>query len=115
MWGEDNLIDMALSNGGAMLSDDNRTVLINSEPWIEAWEAVRKWIHEDDIMAIHYGGQGWEYWYDTMDDVLQDKAGGYTGSSGRPGGPGFHEGGGHGSSLDSEGIRLHLLPEYYSW
>lgn len=82
MWGEDNLIDMALSNGGAMLSDDNRTVLINSEPWIEAWEAVRKWIHEDDIMAIHYGGQGWEYWYDTMDDVLQDKAGGYTGSSG---------------------------------
>ena len=33
MWGEDNLIDMALSNGGAMLSDDNRTVLINSEPW----------------------------------------------------------------------------------
>lgn len=82
MWGEDNLIDMALSNGGAMLSDDNRTVLINSEPWIEAWEAARKWIHEDDIMAIHYGGQGWEYWYDTMDDVLQDKAGGYTGSSG---------------------------------
>ena len=30
MWGEDNLIDMALSNGGAMLSDDNRTVLILS-------------------------------------------------------------------------------------
>ena len=52
MWGEDNLIDMALSNGGAMLSDDNRTVLINSEPWIEAWEAVRKWIHEDDKMCI---------------------------------------------------------------
>ena len=105
---------MALSNGGAMLSDDNRTVLINSEPWIEAWEAVRKWIHEDDIMAIHYGGQGWEYWYDTMDDVLQDKTGGYTGSSGdrrtwisRRWGPW--------SSLDSEGIRLHLLPEYYSW
>ena len=33
-------------------------------------------------MTIHSGGQGWEYWYKTIDDVLQDKAGGYTGSSG---------------------------------
>ena len=82
MWGEDNLIDMALSNGGAMISDDGRTVLINTEPWVETWEAARRWIHEDKTMVIHYGGQGWEYWYDTMDDVLQDKAGGYTGSSG---------------------------------
>ena len=33
-------------------------------------------------MRIHSGGQGWEYWYKTIDDVLQNKAGGYTGSSG---------------------------------
>ena len=33
-------------------------------------------------MAIHSGGQGWEYWYATIDDVIQNKAGGYTGSSG---------------------------------
>ena len=33
-------------------------------------------------MAIHSGGQGWEYWYNTIDDVLQNTAGGYTGSSG---------------------------------
>lgn len=33
-------------------------------------------------MAIHSGGQGWEYWYQTIDDVIQNKAGGYTGSSG---------------------------------
>lgn len=33
-------------------------------------------------MAIHSGGQGWEYWYKTIDDVIQNKAGGYTGSSG---------------------------------
>lgn len=82
MWGADNLIDMALSNGGAMISSDNTTVLIDSEPWVDAWESARKWIHDDKSMAIHYGGQGWEYWYATMDDVLQDKAGGYTGSSG---------------------------------
>ncbi len=45
--GEDNLIDMALSNGGAMISDDGRTVLINTEPWVETWEAAaRRWIHE---------------------------------------------------------------------
>lgn len=82
MWGADNLIDMALSNGGAMVSGDGKTVLIDSDPWVESWEAARRWIHDDKTMAIHYGGQGWEYWYDTMDDVLQDKAGGYTGSSG---------------------------------
>lgn len=82
MWGPDNLIDMALSNGGSLLSDDGSKVLIDSDAWVETWEAARKWIHDDKTMAIHYGGQGWEYWYDTMDDVLLDKAGGYTGSSG---------------------------------
>lgn len=82
MWGPDNLVDMALSNGGAMVSSDHTKVLIDSEPWVEAWEAVRRGIHEDKTMTVHYGGQGWEYWYRTMDDVLQDKAGGYTGSSG---------------------------------
>lgn len=82
MWGPDNLIDMALSNGGSLISEDGKTVLINTEPWTESWEAVRNWIHEEKTMRIHYGGQGWEYWYATMDDVLADKAGGYTGSSG---------------------------------
>ena len=82
MWGEDNLIDMALSNGGSMIDEEGRKVLINTDAWVDSWEAVRKWIHEDRIMAVHYGGQGWEYWYTTIDDVLQNKAGGYTGSSG---------------------------------
>lgn len=82
MWGADNLIDMALSNGGSLVSEDGKTVTINSQPWVEAWEAARTWIHQDKTMRIHYGGQGWQYWYDTMDDVLNNKAGGYTGSSG---------------------------------
>jgi multiple sugar transport system substrate-binding protein len=33
-------------------------------------------------MRIHYGGQGWEYWYKTIDDVMQGRALGYTGSTG---------------------------------
>lgn len=82
MWGSGNLIDASLSNGGKVLSDDGRQVLINSDEWIEVWESFRKWIHEDETMRIHSGGQGWEYWYATIDDVLQNKAGGYTGSSG---------------------------------
>lgn len=85
MWGPDNLIDAALSNGGKILSDDEKEVLINSEEWIEAWDSFRKWIHEDKIMRIHSGGQGWEYWYATVDDVMKDKAAGYTGSSGDQG------------------------------
>ena len=82
MWGSENLIDFAFSNGGSILSEDGKTVLINSDEWVESWESVRQWIHDDKIMKVHSGGQGWEYWYTTMDDVLQNKAGGYIGSSG---------------------------------
>lgn len=82
MWGEDNLIDIAFSNGAQLLSDDGKTVLINSPEWIEVWDSIGKDINEDEIMAVHSGGQGWEYWYDTMDDAVDGTAGGYIGSSG---------------------------------
>lgn len=82
MWGSPNLVDAALSNGATLLSEDGKTVMINSEEWVEVWESFRKWIHDDKIMKVNSGGQGWEYWYTTIDDVLQNKAGGYTGSSG---------------------------------
>ena len=82
MWGADNLVDAAFSNGGSIFSDDGKTVTINSKEWVEVWEAFRTWIHDDETMAIHSGGQGWEYWYNTIDDVLANTAGGYTGSSG---------------------------------
>ncbi len=85
MWGSGNLTDAALSRGGKILSDDGKTVLIDSKEWIDTWNAFRKWIHEDKIMRIHSGGQGWEYWYKTIDDVMKDQAAGYTGSSGDQG------------------------------
>ena len=85
MWDENNLMDASLSNGGKILSDDGKQVLINSEEWIEAWDSFRKWIHEDKIMRIHSGGQGWEYWYATVDDAMKGKTAGYTGSSGDQG------------------------------
>lgn len=82
MWGVANLTDAALSNGAKLFSEDGKTVTINSKEWVEVFESFRTWIHEDKIMKINSGGQGWEYWYKTIDDVLQNKAGGYTGSSG---------------------------------
>lgn len=82
MWGTGNIADMAYSNGGKYLSDDGKEVLINSDEWVEVLEQVRKWIHEDKIMRIHSGGQGWEYWYKTMDDWVYGKSLGYTGSPG---------------------------------
>ena len=85
MWGPGNLIDAALSNGGQYLSEDGTEVLVDSPEWVEAWEFIRKAIHEDKIMGIHHGGQGWEYWYKTIDDVMQGRAAGYTGSSGDQG------------------------------
>ncbi len=82
MWGAWNLVDASLSNGAKLISEDGETVLINSDEWVEVWESFRTWIHDDKIMTVNSGGQGWEYWYKTIDDVLQNKAGGYTGSSG---------------------------------
>jgi len=85
MWGSGNLIDAALSKGAKYISDDGTTVLIDSPEWVETWEFFRKAIHEDKTMRIHHGGQGWEYWYKTIDDVMQGRAAGYTGSSGDQG------------------------------
>lgn len=85
MWGQENMVDAVLSKGGTILSEDGKTVMIDSPEWIETWELFRKWIHEDKIMRIHSGGQGWEYWYKTIDDVMKGQAAGYTGSSGDQG------------------------------
>ncbi len=85
MWGPDNLIDIALSNGGTILSEDGKTVTINSPEWVESWDFVRKQIFEEKTAKIESGGQGWEYWYRTIDNVMNGKAMGYTGSSGDKG------------------------------
>lgn len=85
MWGAGNMIDAVYSKGGTILSEDGKTVLIDSTEWVETWDLFRKWIHEDKIMRIHSGGQGWEYWYKTIDDVMKGQAAGYTGSSGDQG------------------------------
>ncbi|WP_010242718.1 ABC transporter substrate-binding protein [Peptoniphilus rhinitidis] len=85
MYNHENLIDMALSNGGKILSDDGKKVLINSREWIDAWNFVRKQIFDDKTTKIESGGQGWEYWYRTIDDVMNGDAMSYTGSSGDKG------------------------------
>ena len=89
MWGSGNMIEAALSIGAQIFSEDKTEVLINSEDWGEVGESFRKWIHEDKTLRIHSGGQGWEYWYKTIDDVLHNKAGAYTGASGDPADLGF--------------------------
>jgi multiple sugar transport system substrate-binding protein len=82
MYGVANLMDAVFSNGGKLFSDDMSTVLVNTPEWVEVWEQFRIWLHEEQTMRIHFGGQGWAYWYQTIDDVLRSVAGGYTGSSG---------------------------------
>ena len=100
MYGVENLKDIAFSNGGKVLSDDGKTVLIDSDEWVESWEAIRKWIHDDQIMGIHSGGDGWEYWYKTIDDVMQDRAAGYIGSNGDQG------------DLDFDKLAAHIQPGF---
>ncbi len=85
MWDRINLMDAVYSRGGQVLSDDGTEVMITSEEWVETWDSLRQWIHEDEIMGMNFSGVGWEYWYDTIDDVLEGRAAGYTGSSGDQG------------------------------
>ena len=85
MWDRVNLMDIVFSRGGQVISDDGSEVVITDDEWVESWEQMRQWIHEDEIMGINHGGVGWEYWYDTIDDVLEGRAAGYTGSSGDQG------------------------------
>src|SRR5699024_90846 len=48
-------------------------------------EFIREQVHEEKTMKINSGGQGWEYWYKTIDQVMNGTAAGYTGSSGDKG------------------------------
>lgn len=85
MWGAGNLMDIALSNGGEILNESGDEVMIDSPEWIEAWEMVRGAIHDDETFKLNSGGEGWEYWYRTIDEVIQGQIGGYLGSSGDKG------------------------------
>ena len=76
-----NLIDAAFANGAKVLSDDGKTVTVNSPEWVEVWEAFRGWIHDDGYMETKWNGlDDWAYWYDTIDDMVAGRAAGYTGS-----------------------------------
>lgn len=76
-----NLIDAAFANGAKVFSDDGKTVTINSPEWVEVWESFRGWIHDDKFMQTHWNGiDDWVYWYDTIDDMIEGRAAGYTGS-----------------------------------
>ncbi|WP_268057757.1 ABC transporter substrate-binding protein [Caproiciproducens galactitolivorans] len=76
-----HFIDIARAAGGQVLSKDQKTVTFDSPEWVESWESMRKWINQDHIMKFNFGGEGWEFWYKTMDDVLQGRTAGYTGST----------------------------------
>ncbi len=51
-------------------------------------------------MKVNYGGMGWQYWYATIDDVMQGRAAGYTGSTGDQG------------DLDFSVIGAHIQPAW---
>lgn len=100
MYGTENLIDVAINNGGEFLSEDGKEVLIDSVEWIGAWDYFRRMIHEEKVMYIHYGGEEWNHWYSTLDDVTQGRAAGYIGSCGDMG------------DLDTGMIGTYLLPSW---
>jgi multiple sugar transport system substrate-binding protein len=100
MHGSDMFWDIGASNGADLVSEDQKTVIFDSPEMIEALESVRKWIHEDKSMRTHFGGEGWEYWYKTIDDVMEGRSAGYVGSAGDQG------------DLDFTKIAAHVQPGF---
>lgn len=84
MYGTGNMIDIALSNGGEVFSEDGTQVTINTPEWVQSWTHIQDGI-KDQVWHVNSGGQGWEYWYNTIDEVMTGQAIGYTGSSGDKG------------------------------
>ena len=63
------------------MGGDGKTVTVNTPEWVEVWESFRGWIHDDKYMQTHWNGiDDWVYWYDTIDDVIEGRSAGYTGS-----------------------------------
>lgn len=85
MWGSGNLVDVALSSGGDLVNEEGTEVMIDQPEWIDSWNFIRRQIHEEKTMKVNSGGQGWEYWYRTIDEVMNGSAASYTGSSGDKG------------------------------
>jgi len=82
LWHSPLLHTWAMANGGRILSADEKTATVNTSEWVEVWELIREMIHEDETMNLYHGGQGWEAWYKTLDDVLEGRALACIGSSG---------------------------------
>ena len=82
MWNTDNWVDAVQSAGGTFFTDkESRHVNFLSQEWIDVMTFFSEAFQEGTMMMNH-GGTGWEYWYKNIDDVLQGRAAGYTGSVG---------------------------------
>lgn len=81
MQGRENIIDSSINRGGKFISHDGKHMMLDTSAWIHTLENFRTWIHDEEIMKVNYGGEGWQYWYATIDDVMQGKAAGYFGSA----------------------------------
>lgn len=81
MYDTNHFIDIAQCAGGSILSADQKTATFDEAPWVETWDSIRKWINEDKIMNINYGGEGYASWYKTIDDVMQGRTAAYIGST----------------------------------
>ncbi|MBY6036665.1 ABC transporter substrate-binding protein [Fictibacillus nanhaiensis] len=87
-------------SNGAELSNDPAKLKLDTP---ESTEALQLWgdmIHKDKVSKVHYGGEGWAYWYDTMADLTEGKAAMVTGSTADMG------------TMDSSKIGAAFMPKF---
>ena len=82
MWKTYNFVDAVHSAGGEYFTDlDCKTVNFLAPEWVDVMTFFSN-AFKEGIMTMNHGGTGWEYWYKNIDDVIQGRAAGYTGSPG---------------------------------
>lgn len=80
MWHNDTWLECVMSMGGGRYTDSTmKEVGFLDGRWAEVMTQFQEWF-QSGLMFTHSGGNGWEYWYKNIDEVMNGNACGYIGS-----------------------------------
>ena len=71
--------------GGEWFNQDYTRATFGSPEGIKMFQFFYDLIHKYKVAYVHYGGSGWQYWYDTEGDMINGICAMYNGSTGDQG------------------------------
>ncbi len=71
--------------GGEWFNEDYSRSTFGSPEGIRMFQFFHNLVHKDKVAYVHFGGSGWQYWYDSEGDMITGIAAMYNGSTGDQG------------------------------